>query len=59
MPVTPAQALELPLFRDVLDVFVKVARILDRPAFLGSVFKAITTRLDYVSADNSQVFLLD
>ena len=38
------------MVREVLEVFVRVCIFLDQPMFLSFVFKAISSRLDYVSS---------
>ena len=35
--------------REVLEVFIRVCIFVDQPTFLGFVFRAISSRLDYVS----------
>jgi len=35
--------------REVLEVFIRVCIFVDQPTFLSFVFKAISSRLDYVS----------
>ena len=37
------------MVREVLEVFVRVCIFLDQPMLLSFVFKAISSRLDYVS----------
>ena len=44
------QELELQVVREVLEVFVRVCIFLDQPMLLSFVFKAISSRLDYVSS---------
>ena len=39
------------MVREVLEVFVRVCIFLDQPMFLSFVFKAISSRLDYVSIE--------
>ena len=40
------------MVREVLEVFVRVCIFLDQPMFLSFVFKAISSRLDYVSVEH-------
>ena len=46
---TLLQELEIQLVREVLEVFIRVCIFVDQPTFLGFVFRAISSRLDYVS----------
>ncbi|XP_020619651.1 uncharacterized protein LOC110057405, partial [Orbicella faveolata] len=48
--VINTKELELQVVREVLEVFVRVCIFLDQPMFLSFVFKAISSRLDYVSS---------
>ena len=47
--LTLPQELEIQLVREVLEVFIRVCIFVDQPTFLGFVFRAISSRLDYVS----------
>ena len=44
------------MVREVLEVFVRVCIFLDQPMFLSFVFKAISSRLDYVSSARAVPF---
>ncbi|CAH3158810.1 unnamed protein product [Porites evermanni] len=45
--VISTKELEIQLVREVLEVFIRVCIFVDQPTFLGFVFRAISSRLDY------------